>query len=381
MKRQRAYLDWNATAPILPESADAMARAQFLGNPSSIHAEGRAARAAIETARAEVAALVGVNPAQVTLTSGGTEAAATVLRPRNDDDWLFFGATEHACIRTGGDYSPERRRITGVSSHGGFDLDEIIDQVEQLGLAPNCVTVALQIANNETGTIQAVETFAALRARGWMVVADAVQAAGRMALEPYLPHVDWLFLSAHKIGGPKGVGALIGRADSCAAPHPLIAGGGQEKGMRGGTENVAGIVGFGVAAMHARKRLAAMGDVDRLRDQFEQGLRAIAPDAVMFAAETARLPNTSLFAIPQLRAETALIAFDLDGIAVSSGSACSSGKVGKSHVLAAMGVPDDLAACAIRVSLGDRTSAAEINQCLASLERQVSRLRARATAA
>lgn len=377
----RVYCDWNATAPILPEAAEAVTRALALGNPSSVHSEGRAARAAVEQARADVAAFIGVAPSQVTFTSGGTEAAAIALQPIGAEDVLFIGASEHACVLAGGGFAPDQRHRVGVSAHGGFDLNGAFDLVERLGVAPGRVTAALHIANNETGIIQACETFEAMANAGWSVIADAVQAAGRMDLAAYLPHVDALFVSAHKIGGPKGVGALIARADACGALRPLIRGGGQEKGMRGGTENVAGIVGFGVAARRARAALADMARVEALRDAFEAGMRALAPDVVIFGEEVARLPNTSLFAVPGLRAETALIAFDLDGVAVSSGSACSSGKVGRSHVLAAMGVEPDLAASAIRVSFGDRSSQSDADAVLASLARQMERLKSRRPAA
>lgn len=377
----RAYCDWNATAPILPEAAEAVARALSLGNPSSVHGEGRAARAAVEQARAEVAALIGVGPAQVTFTSGGTEAAAIALQPPGEEDVLFIGAAEHACVRAGGRFSPDRRRFVPVDAAGRLDFAVLAIALGETGLLPTLAHVALQIANNETGVINPPATFAALRARGVSVIADAVQAAGRIALQPYLPHVDFLFVSAHKIGGPKGVGALVTRADACGALRPLITGGGQEKGMRGGTENVAGIVGFGVAAHHARAALAGMGRVAALRDRFEAELRALAPDAVIFGAEAKRLVNTSLFAIPGLKAETALIAFDLDGVAVSSGAACASGKVGKSDTLAAMGVEPALAASAIRVSFGDRSTDFDADAVLASLARQSERAHARRPAA
>ena len=377
----RAYCDWNATAPILPQAAEATARALALGNPSSVHSEGRAARAAVEQARAEVAGFLGVAPSQVTFTSGGTEAAAIALQPPGEDDVLFVGAAEHPCVRAGGGFAPDRRHLAGVDRAGRLDLSELAIAVGEAGLLPTRTHVALQIANNETGVINPPGAFAELRAQGWSVVADAVQAAGRIALAPYLPHVDVLFVSAHKIGGPKGVGALVARADACGALRPLIRGGGQEKGMRGGTENVAGIVGFGVAARHARAALGEMARVTALRDRFEAELLRLAPSAVIFGADAERLANTSLFAVPGLKAETALIAFDLDGVAVSSGAACSSGKVGKSDTLAAMGVDAALAASAIRVSFGDRSTEADAEAVLASLARQLERLKLRRPAA
>lgn len=352
-------------------------RALSLGNPSSVHHEGRAARAAVEAARSEIAALVGVESGQVTFTSGGTEAAAMALRPMSDDEVLFIGAAEHAAVRTGGSFARDRIVTVPVDASGRVDVNEIALAVGARGLLPGHVHVAVQIANNETGVINAPDVFAALRAEGWTVTADAVQALGKIALEPYLPHVGFLIFSGHKIGGPKGTGALVIRKDACCAPRPLIAGGGQEKGMRGGTENVPGIAGFGAAAALARRALATMPAVAARRSDFELALRRLAPDVVIFGAEAQRLPNTSLFAIPGLRAETAVIAFDLDSVAVSSGAACSSGKVGRSHVLAAMGVDEDVATGAIRVSLGPDTAAADIEKCLNSLERQLGRLRTR----
>ena len=372
----RVYLDWNATTPLRAEARAAMIAAMdVVGNPSSVHAEGRAARAAVEQARGQVARLLGVDAGQVTFTSGGTEGAATLLQPAHANDVLFVNATEHACVLNSSGYPASRRHVIGVSAHGAFDLKGLYDAVDSGGLSPSDVTVALHIANNETGVIEASETFEAIARHGFTVIADAVQAVGRMSLANYLPHVDALFISAHKIGGPKGVGAIVRRAGVCADVRPLIAGGGQEKGLRGGTENVAGIVGFGAAAEVMAQASGEWTATAALRDAFEAGLLALAPDAVVFAAQVARLPNTCLFAVPGLRAETALIAFDLDGVAVSSGSACSSGKVGKSHVLKAMGVADDLAASALRISFGDRSGMADVERCLASVERQVARLR------
>lgn len=377
MTLQRAYCDWNASAPILPEAAEAVARALALGNPSSVHAEGRAARAAVEAARKDVAELVGVAPGQVTFTSGGTEAATTCLQPMNEDEVLFIGAAEHVCVLAGGRYKRDRIAHIPVDSDGRVEVSEVDITVGMRRLDPHQVHVAIQIANNETGAITPPETFAHARERGWVVTADAVQAAGRIDLAPYLPFIDSLFLSAHKIGGPKGVGAIVVREGTCSGLRPLITGGGQERGMRSGTENVAGIAGFGAAARLARVQPGAMDRVRALRDRFEAGLVDHAAEAIVFAAGVPRLPNTSLFAIPGLTAETALIAFDLDGVAVSSGSACSSGKVAKSHVLRAMGVSDDLAASAIRVSLGVSSTEDDVTRLLNSLERQLARLRTR----
>jgi len=377
----RAYCDWNATAPIRPEAAEAFARALFLANPSSVHQEGRAARAAIESARAEVAALAGAQAQQVVFTSGGTEAAATALHPYGDDEVLFIGAAEHAAVRAGGRYARGAIVMAPVDAQGRLDRAELDLMVASRGLRPGQVHVAVQIANNETGAITPLDTFAHLRQAGWRITADAVQAAGRVDLAPYAALCDSLLLSAHKIGGPKGVGALVLSRTLCGPFVPLVAGGGQERGYRAGTENVAGIVGFGVAARLALGELARGASDPALRDEFERRLRELAPQAVIFAADVPRLFNTCLFAVPGLAAETALIAFDLDGVAVSSGAACSSGKVAKSHVLRAMGVADDLVGAAIRISFGRTSSQDDAKAVLNSLERQLGRLGARRPAA
>jgi cysteine desulfurase len=276
----------------------------------------------------------------------------------------------------------ERIERVPVDREGRLSLAALEQAVAARGLNPGQVTVAVQIANNETGVINPPGFFEAVKAKGWFVLADAVQAAGKIDLAPFVPHLDALFISAHKIGGPKGVGALVTAANACGAVRPLIVGGGQEKGMRGGTENVSGIIGLGAAATYARANLAAaMAHMAALRDRFEERLLSLARDAVIFGQGAERLPNTSLFAIPGLAAQTALIAFDLDGVAVSSGSACASGKVGQSHVLAAMGIDPALGRCALRVSFGDRSDAADVAKIFHSLERQFSRLEGRRPAA
>ncbi len=377
MTTARAYCDWNATAPISPDVAAAVAAALSLGNPSSIHHEGRAARAAVDAARAEVAMLAGVSASQIVFTSGGTEAASTALQPVHADAVLFAGAAEHACVRAGGGYAPARRQSVPVDSAGRVTPEALEAAVSASGIAVGLVHVAVQAANNETGALTPLDTFELCRARGWRLTIDAVQAAGRVDLAPYAALADELLISGHKIGAPKGVGALVLRADVCANPRPLIRGGGQERGHRAGTENVAGIVGFGMAARQALAGLAGYDSVTSLRDRFERRLQQIAPDVTIFAAEEARIGNTSLFAVEGLKAQTALIAFDLDQIAVSSGSACSSGKVASSHVLAAMGVRADRAVCAIRASFGPTSVDADVDRLLDSLERQLARLRTR----
>jgi cysteine desulfurase len=388
-ERVRSYLDYNATAPLRPEVAEAVARALALvGNPSSIHAEGRAARAAIEAAREKVARLVGAEPKNVIFTSGGTEAANAVLSPslhRLGDEaelsCLLAGAAEHPCVLEGHRFGEAIERIP-VNHEGIVDLGWLEARLERA--AGERLLVSIQTANNETGVLQPVAEAARLvREHDGLIHADAVQAAGKIPLDMAALGADVLTLSAHKLGGPKGVGAIVLASDQISLGERLIRGGGQERGYRAGTENVAGIVGFGVAAEIAARDLEReAGRLARLRQAFEAELRRIAPDMVIFGTSVERLPNTLAFAIPGVRAETALIAFDLDGLAVSSGSACSSGKVRRSHVLEAMGVPSPLAEGAIRVSLGWNSSEEDVKLFAAACERLVASLyKLRATAA
>jgi cysteine desulfurase len=363
---ERSYFDWNATTPLRDEAREAMAAALALpGNPSSVHAEGRAARKAVEQAREEVAALVGARPADVVFTSSGTEAnmlaltpaiqVATDKRPRSR---LLLSAIEHASVRGGGRFSRDAMAEIAVDADGRIDLAALRDAV---AASPRAF-VSIMLANNETGVIQPVAAAAEIvHAADGLLHVDAVQAAGRIPFDIASIGADLLTLSAHKIGGPKGAGALVRRSDDIHLPEPLIRGGGQERGLRAGTENVAGIIGFGAAAAVARhERIAQAKHMLALRDRLEAGLKAISPRAVIFGAGAERLPNTTLFALDSMKAETAVIAFDLEGIAVSSGAACSSGKVQPSHVLAAMGVSPALTRGAVRVSLGWSTAETDI---------------------
>jgi cysteine desulfurase len=363
----RVYLDWNASAPLRPAAHAALCAALDLtGNPSSVHYEGRAARKLVEEARAAVAALVGAQARNVVFTSGGTEANALALTPH----WqigggprrfthLLVSATEHPSVLSGGRFAPEAVEKLTVDRNGVIDLDALARRLESLG-AP--VLVSLMAANNETGVIQPVAAAAEIVHRhGGLLLVDAVQAAGRMRLDIAELGADLLTLSAHKLGGAKGAGALIRRDEALHFVDSLIRGGGQERGARAGTENVAAIAAFGAAA--ASVALAAeAAEMTRLRDRLEAGLRAVTPEAAIFGADVPRLPNTTLVAMPGGKAETLVIAFDLDGIAVSSGSACSSGKVAPSHVLAAMGAAPELARGAIRISLGAATAEADVDR-------------------
>jgi cysteine desulfurase len=367
---ERAYFDWNATTPLRSEARDALQAALALtGNPSSVHAEGRAARRLIEQAREEVGRLVGARSADVIFTSSGTEANALALTPaietpaeKRPRDRFFISAIEHSSVRTGGRFPRETVEDLAVDADGRLNLATLAETLSRASRP----LVSVMLANNETGVIQPVtEAAAIVHAAGGLLHVDAVQAAGRIAADIAGLGADLMTLSAHKIGGPKGVGALVRRSDDIHFAEPLIRGGGQERGMRAGTENVAGIAAFGAAAAAARaQRADEAAHMLALRSALEAGLKAIAPQAVIFGEAVPRLPNTTLFAREGLKAETAIISFDLDGVAVSSGAACSSGKVQPSHVLAAMGVSAVLTRGAVRVSLGWTTTEAEIERFL-----------------
>jgi cysteine desulfurase len=319
----------------------------------------------VEEARRQVAALANADPQHVVFTSGATEAAMTLLTP----DWqmgkaaLRFGRlyvcnADHPCLLGGGRFPAHQVTRIGVDGDGLLRLDELAASLAAHDREEGLALVAVHAANNETGVVQPLEEIASVvRAAGGVLVLDAVQAAGRIPLDMSKPCADYLILSAHKIGGPKGVGAIVAAAD-LMMPKPLVAGGGQEKGHRAGTENLAGIAGFGAAAAAALEGLGSVDRVRNMRDRFEAALVELVPDAVIFGHAAPRLANTSFFAIPGLKAETAQIAFDLAGVALSAGSACSSGKVGPSHVLAAMGV-DEIQG-ALRVSIGQETSAQDL---------------------
>ena len=366
----RIYLDWNATAPLRPQArAAALAALDSSGNPSSVHAEGRAARRLIEEAREKVAALVAAEPRNVVFTSGGTEANMLALTPASGPDGkapdrLLISALEHPSVLAGGRFAAAAVQRVPATGDGQIDLAALADALA--ALEGRRALVSLMLANNETGVVQPVSEAARLtHEAGGVLHVDAVQAAGRIPCDINAIGADLLTLSGHKIGALKGVGAVVRRDAAVPFPAPLIRGGGQERGARAGTENVAGIAAFGAAAAAALVDLGAeAGDMRALRDRFEAGLRSASPDIVVFGAGAERLPNTTLFALNGMKAETAVIAFDLEGVAVSSGAACSSGKVQPSHVLAAMGVPPQLARAAVRVSLGPTTTQSEIDRTI-----------------
>ena len=363
----RVYLDWNATTPLRAEARSAMLAAwDLIGNPSSVHAEGREARRLVEDARSALEAAVGALPRNVVFTSAGTEANALALSPGlrgpsgRPVERLLVSAVEHASVLAGGRFPADRISQIRVSRSGVVDLDHL---KALLADGPPAL-VSIMAANNETGALQPVaEAARIVHGAGGLLHVDAIQAVGKIPFDINVVGADLATLSAHKIGGPKGVGALV-VADGLVGLEPVLRGGGQELNRRAGTENVAGIAGFGAAVKVARQALPQ--DAERmatLRDSLENGIRAIT-GATIFADDVKRLPNTILFTAPGLKAETAVIGFDLEGIAVSSGSACSSGKVQPSHVLSAMGYDPAVAQGAVRLSLGWSSGPDDINRAL-----------------
>ena len=377
---ERAYFDWNATAPLRQEARAAMVTTLGLtGNASSVHAEGRAVRRLVEAAREQVAGLVDAEAKNVTFTSGATEANMLALTPaieiggrKSLRDRLFISAIEHPSVRSGGRFPADAVEELPVTGAGVVDLHALRSAIARAERP----FVSVMLANNETGVIQPIADIAAIvHAANGVLHVDAVQGPGRIACRIGELGADLMSLSAHKLGGPQGAGALVSRGDIHIG-EPLIKGGGQERGLRAGTENVAAIAGFGAATAAAANQADAARMADS-RDRLEAGIKAILPEALIFGQSAPRLPNTTLFAVPGMKAETAIISFDLNGIAASSGSACSSGKVQASHVLAAMGVEPSLAQGAVRVSLGWSTSESDIENLLDALTKVVSSLRKR----
>ncbi len=384
----RSYLDYNATAPLRPEAKTAMLAAlDACGNASSIHAEGRQARSIIDGARRDVASLVGVGADNVIFTSGGTEANALALLGSIDEaaksgariSRLIISAIEHESVRANAAFCEEtkpglRVAVCPVTAQGQVDLEALRRLLmEGKGRA----LVSVMAVNNETGVVQPIKGAVALsRAHGALVHCDAVQAAGRTPISFDHWDVDYLSLSAHKIGGPQGAGALVVRNGVPLASQ--MRGGSQEFGRRAGTENVAGLAGFGAAAKAAAAELASVKAWAARRDSMERRLREAG--AVVFGGEVERVANTVCVAVSGISAATMVIALDLDGFAVSAGSACSSGKVSQSHALAAMGVDPELAACAIRISFGWHTGDEELTAFAEAWARIVSRARSRVAA-
>lgn len=360
MNSSRTYLDYNATSPLRPEARAAMLAALDLtANASSVHAEGRRARGIIEDAREKVARFAGARPSEVVFTSGATEANNWAL----SGPWseVYVSAVEHDSVR-----EPARRGRKAAEL-----AVDVTGEVDLSPLQPGTGLVAIQTANNETGVVQDIPAIAeVVHAAGQRLHTDAVQAAGRLPLAVATAGADSIALSSHKIGGPMGAGALIVRGEDF--PPALFAGGGQERRRRSGTENVAAIAGFGAAAETAQRDLANIAVIAKLRDRLEDHLLTVRPDAVIAGRVQNRLANTICIAAPGTRAETLMIKLDLAGFAISSGAACSSGKVGQSHVLTAMGFPPELAGAALRISIGFATTADEIDAFAAAWSKIVS---------
>lgn len=376
MTTKNVFLDHNSTTALKPQVLEAMLPwlSQPTGNPTSRHVFGRNAREALELARKQIAACVGVQASQVVFTSGGTEAnnfAIKGITANLSPSQLLISGIEHPCVTRPAQslaWHDWKVATIGVDSQGVIDLT----QAEQ-ALSTRTGLVSAMLANNETGVIQPVAELAKLaKAHGALLHTDAVQSFGKIHVDMSALGVNAMTISSHKIGGPIGVGALI--IDKRVDIAPLLHGGGQERGLRSGTENVAGIVGFARACQLAMETLDARHTVvQKLRNQLESGLNKLG--ATIFASQAERLPNTSFFAITNIEGETLVTALDKAGFAIASGSACSSDSTEPSHVLLAMGITPDLARGAVRVSLSDSNTSEEITQFLAALQQQVQRLK------
>lgn len=387
----RIYFDYNASAPLLDCAREAMVEVLARpGNASSVHFEGRAANKHVEDARVALAGLIDTNPANVVFTSGATEsvnhALSPILRAGGQEltaSKLYVSATEHPCVLQGGRFVAENIEILPVRESGLLNLDALRSALEAHDHTQGMPLVAAQYANNETGVIQPVSEIAEIvHLNEGLFVVDAVQALGKFPFTLAETEADFLVLSSHKIGGPQGAGALV-LANGSLSPKPLLTGGGQESFHRGGTVNVAAIAGFGAACKLHKDNLTKKIKKYELRDSIETGISTISLEAgngvsqpVFFGKSVERLANTSCFAVPGVKAETALVALDLDGISVSSGSACSSGKVKQSHVLHAMGAGESEMAGALRVSLGWNSTEEEVSSFLNAWKTIIGRLAA-----
>ncbi|MFN0263452.1 cysteine desulfurase family protein [Tepidamorphus sp. 3E244] len=385
MSANRIYLDDNASAPLRAAARDAAANALDAGNPSSVYAEGRDARRIVNEAREAVATLSGAKTSDIVFTSGASEANAIVLGGLKlggkAATHLLVSAIEHPSVLWGGRFGADARATIPVGKDGRIAPQAV---ATMLGALPGGAVplVSVMAANNETGVIQPVAEIAeVVHAAGGVLHCDAVQAAGRLDLAKVTADADLVSLSGHKMGAPKGVGALVIRnADvTFAAPH--IGGGGQERNRRAGTENVPGIAGFGASAREACDESARWAEIQGLREWIEGRLCTISPTTCILGGDQPRLPNTICVALDGVQAETAVIAFDLAGISISAGSACSSGKVGPSHVLEAMGLDSGLKKAALRVSLTRDTTREEAEAFVAAWEKICAPAGARRSAA
>lgn len=374
MTKPAIYLDHNAASPLLPEARAALVAALDLsGNASSVHGHGRALRGLIDTARAQVAALAGAEARQVVFTGSATEAITQAIvggAKTFAANAIVISSGEHAAVGKAAESSGLPVITVGLLADGSIDLEQLAGVLAE---AQGDLLVALHWVNNETGVVQPIARIAALvgPTRHTLFI-DAVQAFGKLDLDFAASAADMMAVSGHKIGAPAGVGALLvkGHADNVR----LIPGGGQEQGRRGGSQATALIAAFGAAASAIRDRLAA-ADVPRLVRRIEADLKSALPETVVFGDN--RLGNVINFAVPGVSSATAMMSLDLLGISVSSGSACSSGKVGPSHVLAAMGVAPELAGCAVRVSLGWNSTVDDVNAFVGAYQTIVARQRAR----
>lgn len=371
---QRVYLDYNATTPVDPEVIEAMVPyfAKTWGNASSTHYEGQQARAAVENAREQVASLVGCTPKEIVFTSGGTEADNLALfglarRYGHPPQRVLYSAIEHPAVRESARalaHEGFRVEEIPITPDGVVDINRLSDSIDS-----DILLIAVMAVNNETGVIQPLEAIGSICAeRNFLFHVDAVQAAGKIPLQPRLWQCSTMAMSGHKIYGPKGIGALYLRHEIELVP--VLHGGGHERGRRAGTENTPGIVGFGKACELARVRMESdAAHIAQMRQYLETELNQRLPDALIYGAKSPRVPNTTMMGFPGVEGETLVMQLDLEGFAVSSGSACASGRVETSHVLKAMGVDEHLAKGSIRISLGRLTSLEEIEAFVQTLER------------
>lgn len=360
----RVYLDHNATAPLRPEARDALISALDIGNPSSVHEEGRKARALVENARRDIADLVIAHPETVIFTSGGTEACNLALNLRDAPNGkiarILVSAIEHSAVLAGAKQSDLPVEEIAVTANGMLDVGALAEALQDDVPALVCV----MLANNETGVIQPIaEIGRMVKAHGSLLFCDAVQAAGKTEINMIGMGIDALSLSGHKLGAPMGIGALVSRPG--VVVPPMLMGGGQELGRRAGSENISGIAAFAAAARAAKHALPEFQNLALVRDAMEAALAEAAAELKIFGKAEPRLANTSCFALAGLTSETLVMALDLAGIAVSAGSACSSGKVSRSHVLDAMGVETHISRGVLRVSLGPNSTAEETDKLVA----------------
>ncbi|MBL0849147.1 MAG: cysteine desulfurase [Candidatus Liberibacter ctenarytainae] len=373
---KRVYLDWNATAPLLEVARKAFIKALDLcGNPSSVHQEGRKARFYIEDARGIIADFCGAQSDHVVFTSGATESANWVLTPhfyrggqKIEIGSLYVSAIEHPAVYAGGQFSADKTHIIPVLPQGIVDLKALSDLLKERDVSLGVPMIAVMLVNNETGVIQPIKDVVELvKQHEGILVVDAVQAAGRIPLSIEEIEADFLIISSHKLGAPMGVGALVFRED-LLLPQSLLRGGDQQRGYRAGTENCAAICGFAAAAQKVGHSIQERSSrIEKIRNYLEDNLRKLIPNVIIYGQDIQRVANTCCFTIPSFKADILQIALDLEGFSVSSGSACSSGKLKKNRVLNAMGHDGDHGA--LRISCGDTTTQEDIDALLKALIR------------